>query len=323
MKKAISLLLVLMCVISSLGISLTSFAADESAYKAEFTVTADKQKSIAQNDTITVSVKLKTNYKIYVVGLPVVYDSTKFTMMNTSDTSIKSFLTFYGTMADSYVTNGNWKSPADLYTKRNSNTSYWSQSSVMNKYKIATATWTADSTKSNNPVTLSTDTVIVSFKLKAKSAISALTDSDIFISNDFKKTASFAGGVWYVGRCAGNNISDANFVAVGQTLTAKSTFAQSSDSGKNVKTTIDLQYKSSVDLMNYLDGFDKSKCEFKTSNSSIVSLNGSTATGAGKGTAVVNVTQSGSNNKAEITVNVNYAWWQWIIVILLFGWIWY
>ena len=191
----------------------------------------------------------------------------------------------------------------------------------MNKYKIVTATWTADSTKSNTPLTLSSDTTIVSFKLKAKSNISAITDKDVFVSEDFKKTSSFAGGIWYVGRCAGNNISDASFVAVGQTLTAKSTFA--SNSGKEVKTSIDLQFKSSVDLMKYLDGFDKSKCSFKSSDQSIVSLNGSTATGAKRGTAVVNVTQSGSNNKAEITVNVSYAWWQWIIVIALFGWIWY
>lgn len=320
MKKVISVLLVVLCIFSALSIA--SFAADESAYKAEFMITADKTKNIAQNDTVTVSVKLKTNYKIYVIGLPVIYDATKFEMLDTSTSNIKSFLTFYGVMASSYVTNGNWKSPTELYTKRNSNTSYWSQSSVMNKYKIATATWTADSTKSNDPVTLSGDTLIVSFKLKAKSAISAITDSDIFISDDFKKTSSFAGGVWYVGRCAGDHISDANFVAVGQTITAKSTFA-SVDPGKTVNESVDLQYKSSVDLMRYLDGFDKSKCNFTSSNTSVVSLNGSTATGSGRGTATVTVTQSGSNNKATFTVKVSYAWWQWIIIILLFGWIWY
>lgn len=254
MKKIISVLLAVLCLVSVLSVA--SFAADESANKAEFTVTADKTKNIASNDTITVSIKLKTNYKIYVVGLPVVYDSTKFTLLDTSESNLKSFLTFSGTMASSYVTNGNWKSPKELYTKRNSNTSYWSQSSVMNKYKIITATWTADSTKSNNPVTLNSDTVIVSFKLKAKSAISAITDGDVFISNDFKKTSSFAGGVWYVGRCAGEHISDAKFVSVGQTLTAKSTFTSSPD------------------------------------------------------------------DPAE-PARVSYTWWQWIIIIFLFGWIWY
>lgn len=322
MKKIICVLLALMCVISAFSVSPTIFAADESAYKAEFTLTADNTKNISKDETIVVRVKLKTNYKIYVVGLPVIYDSTKFELLDTSSSNIKSFLTFYGTMASSYVTNGNWKSPAELYTKRNSNTSYWSQSSVMNKYKIVTATWTADSTKSNTPVTLSSDTVIVSFKLKAKSAVSAITNSDIFISDDFKKTSSFAGGVWYVGRCAGNYISEASFVAVGQTLTAKSTFT-SLTPGKTVNESIDLQYRSSVDLMKYLDGFDSSKCSFTTSDSSIVSLKGSTATGEKRGSATVTVTQTGSSNKATINISVSYAWWQWIIKILLFGWIWY
>lgn len=320
MKKIISVLLVVLCVFSVACVA--AFAADESAYKADFTIVADKSANVAKNDTITVSIKLKTNYKIYVVGLPVIYDSTKFELLNTSDSNLKSFLTFYGDMANSYVTNGNWKSPTELYTKRNSNTAYWSQSSVMNKYKIINATWTADSTKSNTPVMLSTDTVIVSFKLKAKSAISSITDGDIFISNDFKKTSSFAGGVWYVGRCAGNSISDANFVAVGQTLTAKSSFMPSNP-GINVSETIDLQFKSSVDLMKYLDGFDKSKCSFSSSDTGIVSLDGSTATGKGTGTATVSVSQNGSNNKATFTVNVSYAWWQWIVIIVLFGWIWY
>lgn len=320
MKKLVSLFLALICVLSVFSISLTSFAADESANQAKFKIVADKTSDISKDDKITVSVKLKTNYKIYVVGLPVVYDSTKLELLNTSSSSISSFLNFQGVMASNYVTNGNWKSPQELYTKRNSNTSYWSQPSVMSKYKILTATWTADSTKSNTPVILSDESVIVSFQFKAKNAIASLSDNDIFISDDFKKTSSFAGGVWYVGRCAGNHISDASFVAVGQTLTASSNF---NNTPEKVEISIDMNYKSSVNLMDYLEGFDASKCSFATSDSGIVSVDGTKATGVKKGTAKVTVTQSSPEKVAEITINVKLAWWQWLIKVLLFGFLWY
>lgn len=324
MKKFISVLLALICIISSVSVSFTAFASGESDYVAAFTIDASKKAGISAGEAITVTVNLKTNYPVYVVGLPVIYDASKFEILDTSTSNLSSFLTFKGIMATSYITNGNWKSPAELYTKRNSNPSFWSKSDIMSKYKIATATWTADSRKSNVPVTLTAGSDIVSFRLKAKSAINQITVNDIFISDDFKKTSEFAGGVWYVGRCSGDNIFDAKFVAVGQKLTSKSNFSsQTVDPGKDIKTSIEIQYKSSVDLMNYLDGFDRSKCSFVSSNPSVVSMSGSVATGSAKGSASVRVTQSGSANKAFIAVDVEYAWWQWLIVIFLFGWIWY
>lgn len=320
MKKLVSLFLVLICVMSVFSVSLTSFAADESADTAHFTLVADKTSDISKDDVITLSVKLRTNYKIYVVGLPVIYDSTKFELLNTSSSSISSFLNFQGIMASSYVTNGNWKSPQELYTKRNSNTSYWSQSSVMSKYKILTATWTADSTKSNTPVILNDDNVIVSFRLKAKTALDCLTNDDIFISDDFKKTSSFAGGVWYVGKCSGNYISDASFVAVGQTLTSSSNF---NGPAEKVYVSIDMNYKSDINLMDYLDGFDSSKCTVTTSDSSVVSVDKTKVTATKRGTATVFVTQSNPEKVAEVTLNVKFSWWQWLIQILLFGFLWY
>ena len=40
------------------------------------------------------------------------------------------------------------------------------------------------------------------------------------------------------------------------------------------------------------------------------------------GTAVI-TGRDGDGFTASVTVTVRYAWWQWLIIILLFGWIWY
>ena len=48
--------------------------------------------------------------------------------------------------------------------------------------------------------------------------------------------------------------------------------------------------------------------------------------GAKRGSADITVTvtdEYGNTVSDTCKVNVTYAWWQWIIVIVLFGWIWY
>ena len=66
---------------------------------------------------------------------------------------------------------------------------------------------------------------------------------------------------------------------------------------------------------------------FFSSNPSIATVdeNGNvTATGTGEAEITVTVTDL-YGNVAEDTciVTVSYAWWQWLIIIFLFGWIWY
>ncbi|MFA7674182.1 MAG: Ig-like domain-containing protein, partial [Clostridia bacterium] len=43
----------------------------------------------------------------------------------------------------------------------------------------------------------------------------------------------------------------------------------------------------------------------------------------GPGTAVITCASEDGYSSDTCTVTVTYAWWQWMIVILLFGWIWY
>lgn len=296
---------------------ITALGADESSYTASFTLSASKTANIAKNDTVTVSVSLKTNYGLYAMGLPVIYDCTKFEMMNTDPSNLSSFLTFSGTLATSYLTNGNWKSPDVMYS-RCSNPSYWTKSTVKSTYKIAYATWSADSTKSKTPITLSSSQKIVSFTLKAKKAVSTLTDKDIFVSKDFLKTESCAGGLLFAGRCVGKTVSENKFQATGQTLNFKYSYAVEPD-----EFSVDMNYKKSIDLMDTLSDYKKSSCTFKSSDTSVVSLDGSVATGVSRGTALVTVKDSSTGKTANITVNVKFSFLQWLIEIFLFGWIWY
>lgn len=186
----------------------------EKQYVADFRITPDKTSAKA-GDEIKVSVALKTNYRIFTVMLPIIYDGDVFEMMNTSDSDTKSFLTFEGSLAKTYKTNGNWKSVAAMYS-RNNNEGYWTQSDVMKRWKIAYASWAVDASESKTPVILSDQEVIVSFTLKVKSDVSS-TEGRIFISPDFQKTSDCVKGILAVGRCK-NETVDLNFVDKDQTI---------------------------------------------------------------------------------------------------------
>ena len=186
----------------------------EKQYVADFKITTDKTSAKA-GDEIKVSVALKTNYRIFTVMLPIIYDGNVFEMQNTSTSDLSSFLTFEGSLSKTYKTNGNWKSVENMY-KRNNNESYWTQSDVMKRWKIAYASWSADVSQSKTPVMLSNEEVIVSFTLKVKSDVSS-TEGRIFISPDFRKTSDCVKGILAVGRCKNETI-DLNFVDRDQTI---------------------------------------------------------------------------------------------------------
>lgn len=60
----------------------------------------------------------------------------------------------------------------------------------------------------------------------------------------------------------------------------------------------------------------------ETSNSGVASVSGNKISAVGTGSADVTATFA-DGSKCVYHVNVSYTWWQWIIVIVLFGWIWY
>lgn len=189
---------------------------DESKYIADFKVTTDKANASA-GDVITVSVKLKTNYRISAVSLPVIYDARVFEIVGADANNVKSFLNFTGTLSENgYETNGNWKSPESMY-ERTSNPDKWLDKTTMANYKIVLASWAAIPSRGTVMTALNSQETIVTFKLKVKSDVSD-TSGRIFLSQDFIKTASAPQGLLSVGRATSDKITADSIVATGQTI---------------------------------------------------------------------------------------------------------
>ena len=91
-----------------------------------------------------------------------------------------------------------------------------------------------------------------------------------------------------------------------------------------------INYKASAELNPQITADTGAQCivQYASSDPQIVTVdeNGNLY-GAKKGEADITVTVTdtlyGSTFTETCTVTVKYAWWQWLIIILLFGWIWY
>lgn len=90
---------------------------------------------------------------------------------------------------------------------------------------------------------------------------------------------------------------------------------------------IALNYKSTAVIPVEVTGTDNYTVEYESSAPGVVTVdeNGNIITnGTGDAEITVTVTDEFGNVAEDTcTVTVSYAWWQWIIVIVLFGWIWY
>ena len=136
---------------------------------------------------------------------------------------------------------------------------------------------------------------------------------------------------WYSGgKLVSNDLVYRFMVSENSTLTAKFESTQ-----KNVKSVsigdISLNYKKSTTLKPTIkaDEGAKYKVEYSTSNAKVATVdkNGKvTATKRGSGSATITCTVTDSNGnvvKDTCKVNVKLSFGQWLIVIVLFGWIWY
>ncbi|MBR3836227.1 MAG: leucine-rich repeat protein [Clostridia bacterium] len=92
---------------------------------------------------------------------------------------------------------------------------------------------------------------------------------------------------------------------------------------------VSLDYKASTTITPSItvDSGVKYTVTYSSSNPSVASVDANGKVVAGKtGSATITVTvtdEFGNTVSDTCTVKVNYNWWQWIIVIVLFGWIWY
>ena len=80
-----------------------------------------------------------------------------------------------------------------------------------------------------------------------------------------------------------------------------------------------LTYKETLQLTT--KGAHPSEIEWSSSDNSVLTVENGTVTAVGRGTATI--TALSNSQTSSVTITVDYSWWQWIIVILLFGWLWY
>lgn len=88
------------------------------------------------------------------------------------------------------------------------------------------------------------------------------------------------------------------------------------------KHDLKIDYKDSATLKattSYKDGLTWSSSNTKVAT---VDANGKITT-KGNGNAVITASSADGSVSDSCNVKVSYKWWQWIIVIVLFGWIWY
>lgn len=89
------------------------------------------------------------------------------------------------------------------------------------------------------------------------------------------------------------------------------------------KNELEMTYKSTFD-MNLNEEYEEENVEWTSSDTSVVTVDDEGKICAvGNGVATITATIEGTDISDTCTVTVSYAWWQWIVVILLFGWIWY
>ena len=92
---------------------------------------------------------------------------------------------------------------------------------------------------------------------------------------------------------------------------------------------IDLKYKDTgiIEINLNSESGNGGLISFSSSDTDVVSVDSSgrlTTNGTGSATITVTVTDEYGNTVTDTCkVEVSYKWWQWIIVIVLFGWIWY
>ena len=82
---------------------------------------------------------------------------------------------------------------------------------------------------------------------------------------------------------------------------------------------ISLDYKEKTSLK-----ASSENVEWSSSNTDVVTVDSKgNVKAVGTGSAVVTVTDTETGATDSCNIKVSYTWWQWIIVIVLFGWLWY
>lgn len=182
---------------------------DESIYDAMIKLNADKTVTFPE-DTVTVSVVLKTEFYTASSSIPVLYDSNCFTLLGAN---INEAYTFSGTYADGSLKGGSVSSPAKGYPS-----SYTAADRAQWKYAFITL---APSSQINpNAVIIDPEQTVVTFTLKVNDDVDVQSGKQtgrIWIDPAFLKTEDNLGGKLFIGRFD-NSVVDINVESYGQTI---------------------------------------------------------------------------------------------------------
>ena len=91
------------------------------------------------------------------------------------------------------------------------------------------------------------------------------------------------------------------------------------------RRAISIAFRATFDPASLLpDGMPEAGLAWASSDPGVASVGEDGIVRCGSlGAAVLSATTDGGRVVAEYALAVRYAWWQWIVVVLLFGWIWY
>ncbi len=308
--KVLSLILALMLMFSAFSVAVS---AKESDYTAYIKLTSDKSNP-KPGEKFTVTVSAKTDYPIINVNTIVVYDSNYYEL-DTSNGAVMKKVT-----KQPVGMNGATNSPLGMYHQSYS-------SDMVKRYKLVfnAITWLpslAPQGTSTPPTTLTDYEKLYTISFKMKS--NAPTDGNGFLGIDpaYLKTenSTMRSGV-YASR-GGETLKEGAVSPCGQTID----LSEAVLFGKKVEKsepdyTVSVNYKSTLDIKEAIS-FNK-EAEYLSADTSIVSTDKTVITGAKKGTTYVAAVSSDGKTRVNCEVNVTYSIWQWLIVIFLFGWIWY
>lgn len=308
--KVVSVVLAFVCVFSMFTVCAN---AAEKDYTCAIKLTSSKENP-KPGDSFTVTVSAKTDYPVINVNTIIVYDTKYYAIDTSKGVAVKKVTKMPVSITQSV------NSPLGMY--------HQSYSKAMTKqYQLVfcellwrpslapqgTATPTTTLSKYEKLYT-------INFKMKAD----APTDGKGFLGVDpvyiSTETSSMRSGIYATH--AGATLGDDVIASTGQTfdLTEAVLFGESV-----VRTSADkkleLTYKSATPVTELVSS--AKDYEVLSSDTSIVEIKKDTITAKKTGTVYVAATSNDGKTRTNYEVTVSYAWWQWIIVILLFGWIWY
>lgn len=307
----------IMAIVMSFVFIFSMFTVSANAAEKDNTCTIKLTSSKAEpkpGESFTVTVSAKTDYPIINVNTIVVYDTDYYEVDTSNGAAVKKVTKQPVSM------NMSVKSPLGMY--------HQSYSSAMTKqYKLvfAALTWLpslAPQGKETPTVTLTEFEKLYTIKFKMKS--NAPTDGNGFLGIDEAyiktETSTMRSGVYAAH--GGATLADDVVATSGQTydLSEAVLFGESVEK-MPADNTLEMNYKDVKDVASLLSS--SKEFEWLSSDTSIVSTEGSNLTAKKTGIVYVAAVSEDGKTRTNVEVTVKYSILQWLIIIFLFGWLWY